>query len=202
MAFSGLSALVIEGVTDEREVIRVSARTRDESVPCPVCGQPTRRVHGFHGRVVADVSVGGRRVVVSVRVRRLVCPVLGCPRQTFREQVPGFVERYQRHTDRLADQRDIPTLTDLGYENTGDGFHHPVKKPAGRELAEAQQPLTSPSRHCGGSAGQPRPQPYHPDRRRSPRPAPARVTTAPPKRSRTAMIAYRERLSDATRTSA
>lgn len=104
MVFSGLSALVVEGVTDEGEVIRVSARTRDDPVPCPVCGQPTGRVHGFHGRVVADVPVDGRRVVASVRVRRLVCPVLGCPRQTFREQDPGVVERYQRRTSRLADQ--------------------------------------------------------------------------------------------------
>ncbi|MFB7949083.1 ISL3 family transposase [Kitasatospora phosalacinea] len=102
--FSGLSALVVEGVADEGGVVRVSARTRDDPVPCPVCGRPTGRVHGFHGRVVADLPVDGRRVVVSVRVRRLVCPVLGCPRQTFREQVPGVVERYQRRTRRLADQ--------------------------------------------------------------------------------------------------
>ncbi|MGW0793050.1 ISL3 family transposase, partial [Streptomyces sp. NPDC002911] len=102
--FSGLSALVVECVTDGGEVIRVSARTRDDPVPCPACGQPTRRVHGFHGRVVADVPVDGRRVVVSVRVRRLVCPVLGCSRQTFREQVPGVVERYQRRTNRLTSQ--------------------------------------------------------------------------------------------------
>ncbi|MFD5654802.1 ISL3 family transposase [Streptomyces sp. NPDC127039] len=102
--FSGLSTLIVEGVADEGEVIRVSARTRDDPVPCPACGQPTRRVNGFHGRVVADVPVDGRRVVVSVRVRRLVCPVLGCPRQTFREQVPGVVERYQRRTNRLTRQ--------------------------------------------------------------------------------------------------
>lgn len=104
VVFSGLSALVVEDVTDEGEVIRVSARTRDDPVPCPACGQPTRRVHGFHGRVVADVPVDGRRVMASVRVRRLVRPVLGCPQQTFREQVPGVVERYQRRTNRMADQ--------------------------------------------------------------------------------------------------
>jgi transposase len=104
VVFSGLSALVVEDVADEDEVIRVSARTRDDPVPCPMCGQPTGQVHGFHGRVVADVPVDGRRVVASVRVRRLVCPVLGCPRQTFREQVPGLIERYQRRTRRLADQ--------------------------------------------------------------------------------------------------
>ncbi|MQS15926.1 ISL3 family transposase [Streptomyces kaniharaensis] len=104
VVFSGLSALVIEGVADEGDLIRVTARTRDEPVPCPVCGTPTGQVHGFHGRRVADVPVDGRRVVVSVRLRRLVCPVLDCRRQTFREQVPGVVERYQRRTNRLADQ--------------------------------------------------------------------------------------------------
>ncbi|MFC8794822.1 ISL3 family transposase [Streptomyces cinereoruber] len=102
--FSGLASLVIEDVADEGEVIRVSARTQDEPVQCPVCGQPTGRVHGVHRRTIADVPADGRRVLVFVQVRRLVCPVLGCPRQTFREQVPGLIERYQRRTRRLADQ--------------------------------------------------------------------------------------------------
>lgn len=51
----------------------------------------------------ADVPVDGRRVVVRVRVRRLVCPTRGC-RHTFREQVPGVLERYQRRTARLTRQ--------------------------------------------------------------------------------------------------
>jgi hypothetical protein len=54
-----------------------------------------------HWRTVADVPVDGRRVVVRVRVRRLVCPTAGC-RQTFREQVSGVLERYQRRTTRLT----------------------------------------------------------------------------------------------------
>ncbi|MEU8196456.1 transposase family protein [Microbispora amethystogenes] len=102
--FSGLSDLVIEGVADENDLIRVMARTRDEPVPCPMCGVLTARVHGFFGRTVTDVPVDGRTVVVSVTVRRLVCPVLRCPRQTFREQVPGLLERYQRCTNRLTGQ--------------------------------------------------------------------------------------------------
>jgi hypothetical protein len=32
------------------------------------------------------------------------CPVAGCKVQTFREQVPGVLERYQRRTARLAGQ--------------------------------------------------------------------------------------------------
>lgn len=103
-AVSGLSALVVDDVADEDAVILLSARTRQEAVPCPMCGTPTARAHGFHGRTVADVAVDGRRVVLSVQVRRLVCPVLGCPRQTFREQVPGLLQRYQRRTTRPAGQ--------------------------------------------------------------------------------------------------
>ncbi|MGW0486461.1 ISL3 family transposase [Nonomuraea sp. NPDC003214] len=104
VVFSGLSALLIEGVKDENDLIRVMTRTRDEPVPCPVCGTPTARVHGYYHRTVADVPVDGRPVVVSVQVRRLLCPVWGCPRQTFREQVPGLLERYQRRTRRLTGQ--------------------------------------------------------------------------------------------------
>ncbi|WP_411118371.1 ISL3 family transposase [Streptomyces sp. 058-1L] len=102
--FSGLSALVIEEVVDDGEVIRVAARTRDVPLACPVCRVLTGKVHGYHRRTVADVPVDGRKVVVHVRVRRLVCRVLGCRRQTFREQVPGLMERLQRRTTRLTGQ--------------------------------------------------------------------------------------------------
>ncbi|SPE99827.1 integrase [Streptomyces sp. MA5143a] len=50
------------------------------------------------------MPVDGRQVVVRVRIRRLVCPALGCRRQTFREQVPGLLERHQRRTTRLTGQ--------------------------------------------------------------------------------------------------
>jgi hypothetical protein len=103
VVFSGLSPLVIEDVTDEDERILVRARTPEDPALCPGCGAASGRVHGFHLRTVADVSVDGRRVVVCVRVRRLVCPTRGC-RHTFREQVPGVLERYQRRTTRLTRQ--------------------------------------------------------------------------------------------------
>ena len=70
---------------------------------CPGCGASTARVHDYHEQTVADVPVDARRVQVVVRIRRLVCPARGC-RQTFREQVPGVLERYQRRTSRLTAQ--------------------------------------------------------------------------------------------------
>ena len=102
--FSGLSALVIADVGNAGEVICVRARTRDGAVTCPGCGTETARVHEYRERTVADVPADGRRVVVKVRVRRMRCPVTGCKVQTFRQQVPGVLDRYQRRTTRLAAQ--------------------------------------------------------------------------------------------------
>jgi transposase len=104
MVFSGLSALVIEDVEDAGEVIWVRARTRDGAVACPGCGTQTARVHGYHERTAADVPVDGRRVLVRVRVRRMRCPALDCKVQTFREQVPGVLDRYQRRISLLTAQ--------------------------------------------------------------------------------------------------
>ena len=102
--FSGLSALVIEDVEDAGEVIVVRARTRGGAVACPGCGAETLRVHGYHERTAADVPVDGRRVLVKVRARRMRCPALDCRTQTFREQVSGVLERYQRRISRLTAQ--------------------------------------------------------------------------------------------------
>jgi transposase len=104
VVFSGLSALVIEDVKDAGEIIVVQAKTRAGAVACPGCGAETGRVHGYHERTAADVPVDGRRVVVRVRIRRMRCPVTGCAAQTFREQVPGVLDRYQRRTTRLTAQ--------------------------------------------------------------------------------------------------
>ncbi|MFD9575947.1 ISL3 family transposase [Streptomyces sp. NPDC059982] len=103
MVFSGISPLIVEDVVDEGGRVVVRALAPKEPAPCPVCGVVSGQVHGYHWRTVTDVPVDGRRVVLQVRVRRLVCPTHGC-RQTFREQVPGVLERYQRRTTRLTSQ--------------------------------------------------------------------------------------------------
>jgi len=102
--FSGLSALVIDDVEDAGEAVVVRAGTRGGAVACPGCGAETSRVHGYHERTAADVPVDGRRVLVKVRVRRMRCPALDCEVQTFREQVCGVLERYQRRISRLTAQ--------------------------------------------------------------------------------------------------
>jgi transposase IS204/IS1001/IS1096/IS1165 family protein len=90
--FSGLSALVIDDIEDAGDVIVLRARTRGGAAACPGCSAETSRVHGYYERTAADVPADGRRVVVKVRARRMRCPGLDCPVQTFREQVSGVLD--------------------------------------------------------------------------------------------------------------
>jgi hypothetical protein len=87
--------------------------------------------------------------------------------------------------NRLAATLDVPTLTDLGYENAGPGFRHPVKKPQGCELTIRHKTFNrvirapmvspneptpcsrSPSRPCAGSASTPAASPGSPPARPS-----------------------------------
>jgi transposase len=119
IVFCGLSSLVIEDVADQDGVIVVRARTAGGPVACPRCGAGTSQVHGYCGRTVADVPADGRPVVVHVRVRRMRCPVPGCPAQTFREQVPGVLDRYQRRTTRLTGQAGAVTRRLAGRAGAG-----------------------------------------------------------------------------------
>jgi hypothetical protein len=54
--------------------------------------------------------------------------------------------------NRFAITLGVPTLTDLGYENAGDGFRHPVKKPKGGELTTEQQTFNKVIRGIHGVA--------------------------------------------------
>ncbi|MGO4617554.1 ISL3 family transposase [Nocardia sp. 2YAB30] len=93
--------MVVEDAVDDGHRVVVWARTPDAPAACPRCGAGSTRVHGYHWRRLTDVPLDGRPVIVNVQVRRLVCPTTYCC-NTFREQVAGVLERYQRRTTRLT----------------------------------------------------------------------------------------------------
>jgi len=99
------------------------------------------QVHGYCERTVADVPADGRPVVVRVRVRRMRCPDPGCPVQTFREQVPGVLDCYQRRTTRLAGQAGEVARRLAG--RAGAGLLTALGVPVSRD--------TAPAGYCCGS---------------------------------------------------
>lgn len=100
--FPQLAPVIIDEVVDQGWVVCVRARTLATAVACPQCGRPSERVHAYHRRRLTDLPVGGRGVVVELRVRRLVCATPSCRQRTFREQVPALTQRWARRTCQLT----------------------------------------------------------------------------------------------------
>jgi zinc-finger of transposase IS204/IS1001/IS1096/IS1165 len=58
-------------------------------------------VHSRYQRRLADAAIGGRRVVLRLRVRRFFCDDPACQARTFAEQIPGLTSRYARRSPLL-----------------------------------------------------------------------------------------------------
>jgi len=92
-------------------VVRIACRR--PCAACPLCQQPSERVHGSYGRRVADLPCAGRRVIFALTVRKFVCSAPTCPRKIFTERLPDLVQSYARMTNRLRD-----ALIALGLANS------------------------------------------------------------------------------------
>jgi transposase len=77
------------------------ARSQAPEATCPSCGHPSTRVHSRYQRRLADAAIGGRRVVLRLRVRRFFCEDHYCQARTFAEQIPGLTSRYARRSPLL-----------------------------------------------------------------------------------------------------
>src|SRR2546423_1641827 len=82
-------------------VVRIACRR--PCAACPLCQQPSERVHGSYGRKVADLPCAGRRVIFALTVRKFVCSAPTCPRQIFTERLADLVQSYARMTNRLRE---------------------------------------------------------------------------------------------------
>ena len=81
--------------------IEIQARMNRLPGVCPQCGQLSDDIHGYYGRTLLDLPIAQLSVRIKLRVRRYRCRTSSCARQTFNQQLPGFIEPYQRLTNRL-----------------------------------------------------------------------------------------------------
>jgi transposase len=95
--------LAVAGVTITPDLIAVAITSTAPTGCCPKCGCPADRVHSRYRRTLADLPVGGRRLVIRLTARRFFCRDAGCDRTVFCERLPGLVDAHARSTSRLAD---------------------------------------------------------------------------------------------------
>jgi len=86
--------------TDER--ITVDVCPKAVTANCPLCGQPSERVHSRYRRSLADLPRSGLAVCLRLHARRFFCGNHACNRRIFTERLPGVVDPYARRTTRLT----------------------------------------------------------------------------------------------------
>lgn len=107
--------LDIESVVVDEERLVVSIIACAPSGRCPLCLQETVRIHSRYRRTVADLPSGGRRVVLSLLMRKFFCDTAQCPRRIFTERLPDFIQPWARLTDRLC-----RSLEAIGFATSGE----------------------------------------------------------------------------------
>ena len=122
LLFSLPDGIVISSVRPATTELVVHIACRLPCAACPLCQQPSERVHGTYVRTVADLPCAGRRVIFALKVRKFVCSTPACPRQIFTERLPELVQSYARMTNRL---RDAASRTRFSHQRRGEsGWHH------------------------------------------------------------------------------
>jgi transposase len=102
MLLPHLAGVAVARVDQLPGLVCLSVRARGEGGICRRCGAGSPRVHSRYTRRLADVAIGGQRVVIRLAVRRFFCDVPGCPAFTFAEQVEGLTTAYARRTPLLT----------------------------------------------------------------------------------------------------
>lgn len=90
-------------LTADGAEITLTARTCSDVAFCPLCGQPSSRVHSRYRRILADLPWQGISARLLLWTRRFFCDAPDCVRRIFTERLPGVAIPYAHRTDRLRD---------------------------------------------------------------------------------------------------
>lgn len=80
-------------------VLRVASRAH--VAYCPLCQQPSRRVHSRYWRTLSDLPLADQPLCLKVQVRRFFCLHPPCRRHLFAERLPNFAVAHAQQTQRL-----------------------------------------------------------------------------------------------------
>lgn len=91
-----LRGLVVEKIDATPSAVVITARWRPPGAACPACGTWSARVHSSYMRLVRDLPIGGRPVLIRLAMCRFLCASPACRKVTFTVQAEELTARYQR----------------------------------------------------------------------------------------------------------
>jgi transposase len=99
--------LHIDALSSDGDLLTIHASTEGLAAECPLCERPSRRIHGYYTRTLADLPWSGTPVRLRVRVRKFFCDVPTCERKIFAERLPDVARVQARGTDRQREALEL-----------------------------------------------------------------------------------------------
>ena len=97
-------AVVVTGVVVATTSVCISLVTRSKQAACPLCQQPSARIHSRYHRTIRDQPWGRWSVMLSLTCRKFRCSTPTCPRLIFTERIPTVTAPAARMTTRCRDR--------------------------------------------------------------------------------------------------
>jgi transposase len=89
------------------DVITMVVAAIGDEAHCPLCDQPSARIHSHYTRLAADLPWNGVAVRLRLTTRRFFCPNDDCQRKIFTERLPELIAPYARRTLRLTEALEL-----------------------------------------------------------------------------------------------
>ena len=90
----------IESINQSVSTIDMYVKTNLNYGLCPYCGKISFKVHSKYNRVITDLPILGKKVILHMQTRKFFCHNPMCGKKTFAEQPGNEVFRYRRRTRR------------------------------------------------------------------------------------------------------
>ncbi|MCA1837323.1 MAG: ISL3 family transposase [Actinobacteria bacterium] len=99
-SFTIPNQLHVDALSFDGDLLTIHASTEGPTAECPLCEQPSRRVHGYYTRTLADLPWCATPVRFRVRVRKFFCDEPVCERRIFAERLDEVARVHARSTNR------------------------------------------------------------------------------------------------------
>lgn len=116
MLFPHLQGFRLMQILCDDETVKLECERRIPTACCPVCQSPTSHVHSRYRRVIRDLPINGKAVLLLLHVRKFYCKESTCPRRVFAERLPELTLPHGQSTASLR-----AFLSTLGCEAGGAG---------------------------------------------------------------------------------
>jgi transposase len=91
-------------IDTENHHLTVNVSSTQTLVQCPLCANPTTRIHSRYERTLLDLPCANYSLTLVMQVCKFFCDNSDCIRRVFTERIPEVTKPWARKTGRLGDR--------------------------------------------------------------------------------------------------